>query len=93
MSGSNANVSVQIAQTAIPSSLQSPTTDDSSDGASGSADNSAQSSSSSDTLPADWRFASAQAMTADESEPLASSDSAEDAFAEDDDWVLDSLLT
>jgi hypothetical protein len=90
ISGSNPNVTVEISETPLPGTLSPPAAGGSS-GESGSSND----SSSSATSPA-GRFASStpttQPMIAPAMEPLVSSDASDEALAEDDDWVLESLM-
>ncbi len=90
ITGSNPNVTVQITEPTAFSSLV----------ASGEGDTSAATTPASDPPTTDTttttyvydRFGRAIPMTAPAADPLVADDSSADAFADDEDWVLESLL-
>ena len=93
ISGSNPNVTVNISETPLPGSLSPP------GGSESSGETGSSSTSSASATSAPSRLASstpttppAQPMIAPAMEPLVSSEASDEALAEDDDWVLESLL-
>jgi hypothetical protein len=88
ISGSNPSVTVQISTT--PLNLTG-TSQGSSSGSSSNSSSSGSSSSGS-TSTGFNRFASAIPMTSPAADPLVADDDSSEAFAEEEDWLLDSLL-
>jgi len=91
ITGSSANVRVSMSSPTLPANLAAPT------GSSGSEGGESTTPPVVETPPpptstSRWGIRPA-AAEAPESEPLAGVDSSEDVFADDDDWVLDSLLS
>ncbi|MEX0679628.1 MAG: Calx-beta domain-containing protein [Pirellulales bacterium] len=86
ISGSNRSVIVEMSDVALPGTLSAPT------GGDGENLDPPANPPNSQALSTVSRFASAQPMTAPEIEPLVASDASDEALAEGDDWILETLL-
>ena len=90
ITGSNSNVTVQITEPTAFSSLVATGSGDSNSAASNPPAGDPPATST--TTYVYDRFGRAIPMTAPAADPLVSDDNSDDAFAEDEDWVLESLL-